>query len=189
MFLISFLFKAVHPKNHATLKRVLKKIPFVVRRYVLGISLIIVIVATLNTMGLFALGIKNAIVFGVIAAILTLIPYIGILLGSLLPITFAFFTKDSLWYPLGVLIVFMLVQFLEGNFLTPAIVGKQVNVNPFAATLGLILSGTLLGMGGILFALPALAILKTICDEISALKPLSFLIGDTASHVHHKRSE
>lgn len=180
-FLVSFLFKVVCPKYHSTLRKITKKIPFVVRNYVFGLSLIIMIVAILNTVGLFILGIKNAMVFGVMAAILTLIPYIGILIGSLPPMIFALFTKDSLWYPVGVLAVFLLVQFLEGNFLTPNIVGRQISINPFAAILGLILGGSLLGLVGILFALPLLAIFKAICDEISPLKPIGYLIGNKTS--------
>lgn len=179
-FLVSFLFKAVHSEHHSTLKKILKKIPLVVRHYVFGLSLIILIIALLNSIGLFLLGINNAVVFGVMAAILTLIPYIGILIGSLLPMIFALLTKDSLWYPIGVLAVFMLVQFLEGNFLTPNIVGRQVSINPFAAILGLIIGGMLLGLVGILFALPVLAIFKAICDEISALKPIGYLLGQSS---------
>lgn len=183
-FLVSFLFKAVRSEYHSTLKRIIKKIPLVVRHYVFGLSLIIIIVAVLNSIGLLILGIKNAMIFGVMAAILTLIPYIGIVIGSLLPMLFAFLTKDSLWYPVGVLAVFMLVQFLEGNFLTPNIVGRQVSINPFAAILGLILGGTMLGVVGILFAIPLLAIFKAVCDEIPALKPVGYLIGDATNKVY-----
>jgi len=143
----------------------------------LGLSLIILIVAVLNTIGLLILGIDNAVLFGVMAAVLTLIPYIGILLGALLPVLFALFTKDSLWYPFGVVLIFMLIQFLEGNFLTPNIVGRQVSINPFAAILALIIGAMLLGLIGVMFALPVLAILKVICDEIVTLKPMGYLIG------------
>ena len=62
--------------------------------------------------------------------------------------------------------------------LTPNIVGKQVSINPFAAILGLIIGGMLLGLTGIMFALPVLAILKVICDNIVVLKPIGYLIGN-----------
>lgn len=182
-FLASFLFKIMRPKHHLKLKKIIKKIQAVVNQYIFGLSLIILTVAILNSVGLLILGIKNAIVFGVMAAILTLIPYIGILIGALLPMLFALFTKDSLWYPIGVLAIFMFVQFLEGNFLTPNIVGRQVSINPFAAILGLILGGTLLGVIGIIFALPLLAIFKAVCDEIPNLHPVGYLIGK-AKHVN-----
>lgn len=182
-FLVSFLFKIVRSKHHPSLKKIITKISLVVRHYVFGLSFIILIVATLNSVGLFMLGIKNAMIFGIMAAFLTLIPYIGILIGSFLPIIFALFSKDSLWYPVGVLAVFLLVQFLEGNFLTPYIVGRKVSINPFAAIWGLILGGTLLGVIGMLFALPILAIFKVICDEILSLKPIGYLIGNVRNKI------
>lgn len=176
-FLVSFLYKTVKSSYHSKLTYILCKIQSVVNSYMLGLSLIILIVAVLNSVGLFALGIENAVLFGVMAALLTLIPYIGILLGALLPALFALFTKDSLWYPFGVLLIFMLIQFLEGNFLTPNIVGRQVSINPFAAILVLIIGAMLLGLIGIMFALPVLAIIKVICDDIVTLKPIGYLIG------------
>ena len=134
--------------------------------------------ATLNTVGLLLLGIKHAFFFGGLAALLTIIPYVGILIGSTLPILFALATTDSLWYPLGVLMVFVFVQFLEGNFITPNIIGNQVSINPFAAILGLFIGGMLLGVIGVIFALPILAILKVICDEIDSLKPIGYVLGN-----------
>lgn len=177
-FLVSFLYKTVKSSYHSKLTNILRKTQSVVNSYMLGLSLIILIVAVLNSVGLFALGIENAVLFGVMAAVLTLIPYIGILLGALLPALFALFTKDSLWYPFGVLLIFMLIQFLEGNFLTPNIVGRQVSINPFAAILALIIGGMLLGLIGVMFALPVLAIIKVICDDIVTLKPMGYLIGN-----------
>lgn len=177
-FLVLFLYQIVKPASHSILKKILNKIQVILNQYLIGLIFVICIIAILNTVGLLILGIKNPIFFGVIGALLTIIPYIGILIGALLPAIFAFITKDSLWYPIGVLIIFAFVQFLEGNFITPNIVGKQLNLNPFAALLSLILGGMLLGLLGIMFALPLLAIFKIICDEVISLKPLSQLIDN-----------
>ncbi|MDP3562810.1 MAG: AI-2E family transporter [Legionellaceae bacterium] len=176
-FLVSFLYITIKPTYHSKLDRILFKIQSVVNSYMFGLFLIILIVAALNSVGLFALGIENAVLFGVMAAVLTLIPYIGILIGALLPALFALLTKDSLWYPFGVVLIFMFIQFLEGNFLTPNIVGRQVSINPFAAILTLIIGAMLLGLIGVMFALPVLAIIKVISDEVAPLKPIGYLIG------------
>lgn len=180
-FLMSFLHKVVTSHHHVKLKKILNKIQSVVQRYIFGLSLIIISVATLNTIGLMLLGIENALLFGLFSALLTIIPYIGITIGALLPMAFAFSTKNSLWYPFGVLMIFMFVQFLEGNFLTPNIVGKQVSINPLAALLGLITGGMLLGIMGVIFALPVLAVIKVICDEISSLKPIGYILGASSN--------
>ncbi|HAF88082.1 MAG: permease [Legionellaceae bacterium] len=180
-FFVSFLYQVVPDHHKLKLSNILKRMPLTVKQYVLGLSLIILIIAVLNALGLYCLGIDNALFFGSMAAFLTLIPYIGITIGAILPMLYAFFTKQSLWYPLGVVALFMFVQFLEGNFLTPKIVGQKVKINPFAAIWGLIISGTLLGLMGVLLAIPLLAIMKIICDEVPTLKPIGYLMGTKPS--------
>ncbi len=177
-FLVSFVYQLFAREHHKSLGATLTRIEEVVRKYVLGLFLVILTMATLNTIGLLLLGIKHAFFFGGLAALLTIIPYVGILIGSILPILFALATTDSLWYPIGVLMVFVVVQFLEGNFITPNIVGTQVSINPFAAILGLFIGGMLLGVIGVIFALPILAILKVICDAIDSLKPIGYVLGN-----------
>lgn len=176
-FLVSFLYRIFSPKNHDQLGVTLQKVEGVVRNYILGLFFVILIIAVLNTIGLFALGIKHAVFFGALSAILTIIPYAGVMIGSLLPAVFALVTKDSLWYPVGVIAIFAVVQFLEGNFITPNIVGNQVSVNPFAAILGLLLGGMMLGATGMVFAIPVLAIVKVIFDSIESARPIGYLIG------------
>lgn len=185
-FFVSFLFRVFKDDNHLQLHVTLHRIEKVVRKYILGLFLVITIIATLNTVGLMLLGIEHAIFFGALAAVLTIIPYVGILIGSLLPMIFALVTKDSLWYPIGVALIFWFVQFLEGNFITPNIVGDQVSINPFAAILALFFGGLLLGAIGMIFAIPLLAIIKVICESIDPLKPLSYLIGNPPDDVNRK---
>jgi predicted PurR-regulated permease PerM len=176
-FLVSFLYLLTQKNHHHRVTMILSKIERVVRKYILGLLLVITIMATLNITGLLILGVKHAVFFGAFAAILTIIPYVGIIVGSLLPIVFTLTTMDSLWYPLGVLALFIGVQFFEGNFITPNIIGNQVSINPFAAILGLLIGGMMFGIAGVIFALPLLAISKVVCDEINALKPLGYLMG------------
>jgi len=74
--------------------------------------------------------------------------------------------------------IFASVQFLEGNFITPNIIGNQVSINPFAAILGLLLGGMILGLPGVIFAIPILAMIKVICDSNDHLSPIGYLIGN-----------
>jgi len=136
------------------------------------------IVGVLNTTGLMILGIEHAMFFGALAAVLTIIPYIGVFIGSLLPILFALVTKDSLWYPVGVALIFWIVQFLEGNFITPNVVGGRVSINPFAAILALFFGGMIWGAIGMILSIPVLAITKVIFDTVPPLNPYGFLLGN-----------
>ncbi len=177
-FLVAFLFKWFKPDSYPLVSSTINKVEMVVRSYIVGLFTVIFIVAILNSVGLMLLGIEHAIFFGALAAVLTIIPYVGILIGSLLPILFALVTKDSLWYPLGVALLFWGVQFLEGNFITPNIVGGKVSINPFAAIIALFLGGMMWGALGMILSIPVLAIIKVICDTVPSLQPIGFLLDN-----------
>ena len=177
-FIRVFFYKIFKSVNSHRIDIVLKKVKDVVINYVAGLGMVIGIIGTLNTLGLYLLGIEHAIFFGFLASFLVLIPYIGIAIGSLLPILFALITKDSAWYAFGVATLFFGIQMLEGNFITPYIVGSKVSVNSMAAIIALIIFGNLWGVGGLVLALPLTAIIKVIFDSIEDLRPYGFLLGD-----------
>lgn len=177
-FFKEFLYRLIEKEGHQKLEHIFVKGESVVRSYILGLFMVIVIVGTLNTIGLAILGVEYAVFFGVLAALLTIIPYLGIFIGSLLPIVFVSLTKDSLWYPIGVALVFWFVQFLEGNFITPNIVGNKVSLNPFAAIVALFIGGAVWGPAGMILFIPYMALLKVVFDVIEPLEPYGFLLGN-----------
>src|SRR5690606_32362824 len=101
-----------------------------------------------------------------------------IAIGSILPAIFALATKDSYWYAVGVVLWFQFVQFLEGNFITPNIVGGKVSINPLVAIVAIILGGMMFGLSGLILALPITAVLKVVFDSNENLAPYGFLIGE-----------
>lgn len=155
-----------------------QEIEAVTQGYITGLLLVTLIVAILNTTGLLILGIKHAIFFGILSGILTIIPYVGIFIGALLPTLMALITKDSAWYAVGVIAVFAVVQFLEGNFITPRITGSKVSINALAAIIALVLGGKILGIAGMILAVPAIGILKIMLAYSRRLKPFVILLGD-----------
>ncbi len=173
------------PKQHVD--SILKKVYEVVKSYLAGLVLVIGIVGILNSVGLLILGVDYAIFFGFLAAFLILIPYIGILIGSVLPALMALVTEDSPWTALGVIGVMAFVQFLEGNLITPNIVGSKVSVNPFAAIVMLLLGGELWGIAGLILALPLTAILKVVLDSHRSTEPYGFLLGEPNMEVREEK--
>ncbi len=156
-----------------------KEVEKVVQGYISGLMLVTLIIAALNSIGLLMLGIKHAIFFGILSGLLTIIPYIGIFIGAALPMVMALLTKDSLWYPAGVVIIFSFVQFLEGNFITPRITGSKVSINALAAIIALLIGGKILGLAGMIFAVPALGIIRIMLSYSTHLKSFVILIEDT----------
>lgn len=170
---------------------VVKKVSQVSQKYLMGIFLDVVILSVLNSAGFLILGLPHAILFGVLTSLLNIIPYIGVLIGSTLPVLMAFLTKDSMAYPLGVLAVCLFTQFLDNNFITPYVVGSSVSVNPLTATLMLVASSLIWGIPGMILCLPLTGMAKVVCDNIEPLKPYGFLLGDevnfsTRPHVQDK---
>ncbi|MCC9136106.1 AI-2E family transporter [Pontibacter silvestris] len=173
-----FLFMLITRDRRDNMVQTLHLIQRVAQSYISGLMIVIVVVSLLNSAGLFILGVKYALFFGVFASILTIIPYIGILIGSLLPALFTLATTGHLIDAVLVIGVFVFVQFLEGNFITPYVVGSKVSINPFAAIVALLLGGALWGAAGMILALPGIAILKVIFDSYEPLVPLGFLLAD-----------
>jgi len=177
-FFREFFFKAFKATPQHKVNEVLNKIYEVVQSYLVGLITVMGIVAVLNTVGLMAMGIDYAWFFGSLASLLMLLPYIGIAIGSILPALFALATKDSAWYALGVVAWFQVVQFLEGNIITPNIVGSKVSINPLMAIIGILLGGMLFGLAGLILALPFIATLKVIFDASPGMQAFGFLIGE-----------
>jgi predicted PurR-regulated permease PerM len=185
-FFREFFFHAFISTSKELVSEVLDKIYYVVQSYLVGLVTVMGIVAVLNTIGLLLLGIPYAWFFGILASLLMLLPYIGIAIGSVLPAFFALATKDNAWYAVGVIGWFQVVQFLEGNFLTPNIVGGKVSINPLMALIGLLLGGMLFGLAGLILAIPMIAVLKVVFDAIPSMKAFGFLIGEPEEY-HLKR--
>ena len=150
----------------------------VIQNYIVGVGKVMVILAVLNIIVYTVLGIKHAIFFGVIGALLNIIPYVGPFFGVLLPVTYSFLTKDSLFYPIAILGAYQLIQMLEGNVLTPKIVGGNVNLNAFLTFLGLLVGGTIWGVAGMILVIPAMAILREIFELSETTKPYALLLGE-----------
>jgi predicted PurR-regulated permease PerM len=178
VFFREFFFKAFNSSPQKKINAVLNKIYDVVQSYLGGLVTVMGIVAVLNTVGLMLMGIDYAWFFGTLASLLMLLPYIGIAIGSILPALFALATKDTAWYALGVVAWFQVVQFLEGNIITPNIVGSKVSINPLMAIIAIFLGGMLFGLAGLILALPMVATLKVIFDANESTEALGFLIGE-----------
>lgn len=177
----TFLHSAVEGNNDA-IDSVIDNIQSVTQNYIVGMITVVTILAILNAIGLWIVGIDHILFFAAFAAILAVIPYIGIILGSLPAIVFALLFTDSLLNPIGVVAVFAVVQFLEGNFITPNVIGSKVSINPFMALIALVIGGQLWGISGMILFVPLLGILKCVFDQVDGLKPYGYLLGNRTEY-------
>ncbi len=158
--------------------KILSKIQKTMQKYLYGILLVIGILAVLNSVGLLIIGIDYALFWGILAAFLAVIPYIGTTLGGTLPFLYAVATADNWWQPAAVVGMYVVIQNIEGNIITPKVVGSSVSVNPLFALVAIIFGGFTWGISGIVLAIPVIGIIKIILNHSNRTKPLAFLISN-----------
>jgi predicted PurR-regulated permease PerM len=174
---VKYLRFVVGERHMARLNIILQEVTHTYFNYIKGMILVYIIVGILNSIGLLALGIKHAVLFGMLTAVMTMIPYIGIIISALLPVTVAWTTRDSVWYPLGVVAVFSFVQYLEANVIFPKVVGAQLNVSTWATLVAILAGGILWGVSGMVLFIPFVAILKIVTDHVEEWKGLNMLLA------------
>jgi predicted PurR-regulated permease PerM len=175
---IKFLTKLVSGREQGTLQEILMNVKVAIQSYIVGLLIEFLIVATLTSIGLMIVGVKYAILLGVITGLLNLIPYIGIMIACGISILASLTSSTDISLIFGVLIVNTSVQLLDNNILIPMIVSSKVKINAFVSIAGVIIGGTIAGVAGMFLSIPVIAILKVIFDRIDALEPWGFLMGD-----------
>ncbi|MDX9751585.1 MAG: AI-2E family transporter [Flavobacteriales bacterium] len=170
-----------------TVMPVMQRISKLSRKYVRGVVIVLLVLGVLNSIGFLMLGLKYAVLLGFMAGILNIIPYIGVMIGSILPITIALITKDGIGYAVGVLGVCVVTQFLENNVITPKVVGSSVSINPLASIIALLAFGALWGVVGMIVAIPLTGMLKIVCDAVPGLRPYGYLLGEDIEYPKEKR--
>ncbi len=145
--------------------------------FIKGTFIVYCIVGVLNSIGLLMLGIEHAILFGVVTAFMTIVPYVGIIISAALPVAVALITKDSIWYAAGVIFVFTVVQYLEANIIFPHVVGQQINLSTWAVLVAIVIGTLLWGIAGMILFIPFMAILKIVSDHLEGWEPLNILLN------------
>lgn len=146
--------------------------------YLKGMALVMLILGILNSVGLILIGIDYAFFWGFLAAGLAVIPYLGTFIGGLLPFLYTLSITDTTWQPIAVAVLFLSVQTIEGNIITPKIVGSSIQVNPLAAIISLFIGGFIWGVEGLILALPLTAIFRILMVHSTRFRSIGLLLSD-----------
>jgi predicted PurR-regulated permease PerM len=145
--------------------------------YLFTVTLINVGVGVAVGVGVGLLGMPNPVLWGVLAFVLTYIPYLGAIVGIGILGLAALLVFDDVGQALAVPAVYMVVSFLEGNFVTPLVLGRRLTLNPVVIFVGLLFWFFLWGIPGALLAVPILAVFKIVCDHVDTLAPIGEFFG------------
>jgi predicted PurR-regulated permease PerM len=161
----------LHDKKRAV--AIIRRIQQDVAHYLLSITVINGVLGCLIGLGLYLVDMPNPMLWGVMAAALNFVPYIGALLGEIIIgivglVTFA--DPVDAWNPVA---VYLTLSAIEGQFVTPSVLGHRLTINPLIVFLAVLFWGWLWGIVGALLAVPLLACFKTVCDSVDRLHPVS----------------
>jgi predicted PurR-regulated permease PerM len=176
--LLKFAFLWFGRTDHDTVKSAIYQAESIIKSYLIGLLIQITYITVLLGGLLWVLGIKHALLIGVIFAILNLIPYVGALIGNIIGIVLTLTSSQELLPIIKVLVAIGAVQFLDNNILMPRIVGSKVRLNALVSIVGVIIGGSLAGVAGMFLSLPIMAILKIFFDNSVAFKQWGILLGD-----------
>jgi predicted PurR-regulated permease PerM len=174
----TFLIRVFKDASEQKVKEVLTESTTIAQKYLTGLLIETSLVFTLNMIGFLLLGIKYAVFLALLAALLNLIPYVGMLVANILCMTITLVSSDVISNVVWVGAILALVQFLDNNFGMPLIVGNKVRINALVTILGVLVGGALCGIPGMFLAIPGLAVLKVIFDKVPGLQPWGLLLGD-----------
>ena len=180
---INFFFE-VFEEYYQQVDQVMGETKSAIQSYMVGLLMEACIVAALQATALTILGVDYAILFGVIGGILNLLPYVGNIIATILPLLMATVTKDGYSTHLGILAAYAFIQFLDNNILVPRIVSSKVKINAFISIVAVLLGGAAWGIPGLFLSIPFVAIMKIIFDRVDSLKPWGRLLGDDVPGEH-----
>lgn len=182
--ILNFLYEIFAEKNSNHVGEVLSQTKSAIQSYMLGLLLEAIIVAVFNSAALLILGVQYSILLGVIGAILNILPYIGGLIAIALPIIIATITKDGYSTQIGIVVAYMVIQFIDNNILVPRIVSSKVKINALVSLVIVLLGGAVWGLSGMFLSIPFVAVLKIIFDRVNELRPWGKLLGDEVPLYH-----
>ncbi len=177
-----FLFAVFMQKYTSGIQNVISQTKLMIRSYMVGLLIEMAIVATADSVGLVILGIRYALFFGVLAAVLNLIPYIGMFTATLFTVLVSLTTTDNTGNIIWIIVIFYSVHIIDVNFLMPRVVASRLRINALISILGVVIGGALTGISGLFLSVPAIAFLKIVCDEVEELKPWGMLLGDQTTY-------
>ncbi|HUQ97100.1 MAG TPA: AI-2E family transporter [Chitinophagaceae bacterium] len=182
--ILDFLFQVFSEKYSLRVAEILGQTKSAIQSFMIGLMTETAIVCTLNSIALLIIGVPNAIIIGVIGGLLNILPYIGGVIAIALPVIMSLITTDSFSPLLAIVGAYILIQFIDNNFLVPRIVSSKVKINALISIVIVLLGNLLWGIPGMFLSIPFIAVLKIIFDRVDGLKPWGRLLGDEVPTEH-----
>ncbi len=167
-----------HGEDRSAAARSMQGIADMVRGFVVGNSLLGLLLAAASSLAFWIIHLPYALLVGPLSGFLSLVPYVGLPLALLPPLFVAITAYDTISGYLLVVALVSAFHLLALNLLYPKVVGSRVHLNPLAVTFSLMIWGFMWDAPGLLLAIPMTAALKAVCDNVKGLRPIGKFLGD-----------
>jgi predicted PurR-regulated permease PerM len=184
--IMTFLISVFLEENALIVHDIVEKVQYILRKYILGLFIEMVIVSTVVCIVFWALDVKYAILLGIITGLFNIIPYIGIFTALLLSSLITFATAAVAGKVVLVVITLVIVHLIDSNVLLPVIVGSKVKINPLITVLGVVIGEMIWGISGMFLSIPVIAVMKIVFDRVESLRPWGILLGEEERPVVQK---
>lgn len=186
--IITFLTEIFKQNEERKVVEVLYEAQAISQQYIMGLMIETAIVFGLNSAGFLILGIKYPIFLAMVAALLNIVPYIGMLIANIFCVLITLVSSDPSINVIWVAVILSAVQIVDNNVLMPFIVGSKIKINALALILAVVIGGALCGIPGMFLAVPGLAMMKVVFERVDSLKPWSLLLSDQTSQMREKKN-
>ncbi len=165
-------------KNSELVHDIIEKVQLMVRQYIVGIFFQMTIVSVVVCVAFSILGIKYALLLGLITGVFNIVPYIGIFTALIISTLITFATAGTLGTVLIVAVIIIVMHLIDSNILLPLIVGSKVKINALITVLGVVVGELIWGIPGMFLSIPIIAVLKIIFERLESFKAWAIILGD-----------
>lgn len=178
--LVKFVIWCFPPKEGERVKYVVSEIQSVIKQYISALMIQVVLVSFLMFIAYSIIGIKHALLFAILCGVLNLIPYVGVFSATVLAAIVTLATGQPI-QALWVIVAVIVVNSIDGNIITPKIIGSKVSLNSFVVLFGIVIAESIWGIAGMFLAIPLLAIFKIVFDNVEGMRPYGFVLGEDSA--------
>lgn len=176
--IMKFLITVFLDENAKIVHDIIEQVQYIIRRYIIGLIIEMTIVSLIICLTFWALGIKYAILLGLITGLFNIVPYIGILTALVISTLITFATATAVSKVILVIITFFIMHLIDANILMPLVVASKVRINALITVLGVIIGERIWGIPGMFLSIPVIAVLKIIFDRVEGFTAWGIILGD-----------
>ncbi len=176
--IMKFLESVFLKENNATVHAIVEQVQYIIRKYIIGILIQMAIMSTVISVAFSVMGVKYAILLGLLAGVFNVVPYIGILTVLVISAIVSLGTSPDSSQAVWVMSTVVIMHLVDSNVVLPLVVGSKVRINAFMTILGVVVGEMIWGIPGMFLSIPVIAVLKIIFDQVESLQPWGIILGD-----------